>query len=59
MRDHHVKLDQKEDLLLITEKNSDPNQILIGRVLGEKVYNFIKTQRRSQNPRKPITFEAV
>ena len=35
-RDHYFK-QQKEDLLVITGKNSDPNQILMGRVLGERV----------------------
>ena len=43
----------KEGLLIITEKNSDPNQILMRRVLafGERVYNLMKKRRCSQSPR--------
>ena len=52
MRDRYFK-QQKEDLLIITEKNSDPNQILMRRVLavGERVYNLMKKRRCSQSPR--------
>ena len=49
LRDHCFK-QQKEDLLVITEKNSQPNQILMERVLGDRVYNLIKRVSKSPKP---------
>ena len=48
LRNHYFK-HWKEDLLVITENNSEPNQMLMVRVLGERVYVLIKMWRKSQN----------
>ena len=55
MTDHYFK-QQNEDLLIITEKNSDPDQILMGRVLGERVIINIKN---ANNPRSHFDYFSV